>query len=357
MSIIKAAVALVVVTLLAGCKDVQTCNDSKAKKTVLQIISENSLPHISKLAQKELQPIVDGADLTDIKTVDGNDSLGAYECTANYSVKYNDRTSTVPITYSLSHLEDKNDTDVRVQLAQAPLLIFNLSIAILKNRAEEFNNSIAEFVKKRGNDFTYAMASCLAAKISNYEQGHSDKPFVMDNMPELEKACTTEFDQFHKLVSDYVTKNRGSLPAEKASCIIWLAENKVSEPDMGDKILPDLDSTCTYGIPKGADGYLYASTILANVASDGQLYYGASVPVATTQKAASTSSSASESALPKLSAEAEKAVAEGFVEIANPTVKACTDVKVAAIRKKIGTDAPIGFETYNEAAVACGFNL
>ncbi len=55
MSIFKAVAALVVLTLLAGCKDVQTCNGSKAKKTVLQIISENSLPRTSKLAQKELQ--------------------------------------------------------------------------------------------------------------------------------------------------------------------------------------------------------------------------------------------------------------------------------------------------------------
>lgn len=61
--------------------------------------------------------------------------------------------------------------------------------------------------------------------------------------------------------------------------------------------------------------------------------------------------------LPALSAAAEKAVQEGFVEIKNPTVQACTDAKIVAIHKEIGADAPINYEMYNEAAVNCGFNI
>jgi hypothetical protein len=362
MSTIKAVAAIVVLTLLAGCKDVQTCNDSKAKKTVLQIISENSLPHTSKLSQKELQLITADAGLTDIKTTDGNDALGVYECAATYSVKYHDATSTVPVAYKLSHLEDKNDTDVRVQLGQAPLLIFNLSVAILKGKAEEFNKSLGEYVKKRGSDFAFAMAPCLTAKMGTYEQDHADKPFTIDSMAELEKTCTAEAGEYHKLVSDYVTKSGGVLQAERTSCIIWSAENKhvLPKQEMArDNFLADLDSECTaHSIPKGDYGYLYTTTISANVASDGGFYYEYSVPQPTSQKAAPlTSSPTSESNLPKLSAAAEKAITEGFVEIKNPNVKACTDAKIAAIKKQVGADSSIGFETYNEAAVACGFNL
>jgi hypothetical protein len=359
MSIIKAVAALVVLTLLAGCKDVQTCNGSKAKKVVLQIISENSLSHISKLSQKELQLIVADAELTDIKTTDSNDTLGVYECAANYNVKYNDKMSTVPVAYKLSHLEDKNDTDVRVQLSQAPLLIFNLSIAILKGKAEEFNKAIGEYVKKRGSDFAFAMTPCLTAKMSTYEQSHNDKPFAIDNMAEVENACTTEADQYHKLVSDYVTKSGGSLQAERTNCIIWSAENKRSiQEKVRDNFLADLDSECTaHSIPKGDFGYLYTSTISANVGSDGNFYYEFSFPVATNKKATPVASSTSDTSLPKLSAAAEKAITEGFVEIKNPTVKACTDAKIAAIQKQVGAESPIGFEAYNEAAVACGFNL
>lgn len=60
---------------------------------------------------------------------------------------------------------------------------------------------------------------------------------------------------------------------------------------------------------------------------------------------------------PKLSAAAERAVSEGFVEIQDPAVKECTEKKVGDIKKQIGPDAVINFETYNEAAVNCGFNI
>lgn len=59
----------------------------------------------------------------------------------------------------------------------------------------------------------------------------------------------------------------------------------------------------------------------------------------------------------KLSAAAEKAIQEGFVEIKNPTVKACTDEKINAIQKKNGEDSLINYQTYNEIAVECGFDI
>ena len=59
----------------------------------------------------------------------------------------------------------------------------------------------------------------------------------------------------------------------------------------------------------------------------------------------------------KLSAAAEKAIEEGYVEIKEPAVQACVDAKIDSLRKEIGPDAPIMFAVYNEFAVACGFNI
>lgn len=59
----------------------------------------------------------------------------------------------------------------------------------------------------------------------------------------------------------------------------------------------------------------------------------------------------------KLSAAAEKAIQEGYVEIKDPTVEACTDAKIKAIREEIGEDRPINYAMYNEAAINCGFNM
>ena len=70
-----------------------------------------------------------------------------------------------------------------------------------------------------------------------------------------------------------------------------------------------------------------------------------------------TKSLESTSTTQRLSAAAEKAIQEGFVEITNPAVQVCTDAKIEAIRKEIGEDSPINYEMYNEAAVECGFNI
>lgn len=75
------------------------------------------------------------------------------------------------------------------------------------------------------------------------------------------------------------------------------------------------------------------------------------------QLVGTTAATTPRSTLPKLSAAAEKAVNEGFVEITNPTVQVCTDARIAAIKKEIGADTPINYEMYNEAAVKCGFNI
>lgn len=58
-----------------------------------------------------------------------------------------------------------------------------------------------------------------------------------------------------------------------------------------------------------------------------------------------------------LSSAAQQAITEGFVEIKDPAVIACTDSKISAFREKVGADAILPYDTFNEFAVQCGFNI
>lgn len=58
-----------------------------------------------------------------------------------------------------------------------------------------------------------------------------------------------------------------------------------------------------------------------------------------------------------LSPAAEQAIREGFVDIKDPSVQACTDAKVAGFRKEMGEEVLLTYAVYNELAVACGFNI
>ncbi|QEI05921.1 hypothetical protein FXN63_08745 [Pigmentiphaga aceris] len=58
-----------------------------------------------------------------------------------------------------------------------------------------------------------------------------------------------------------------------------------------------------------------------------------------------------------LSNAALQAISEGFVDIKDPEVQACTDAKVAHFRVMAGEEALLRFDMYNEFAVECGFNI
>ncbi len=65
------------------------------------------------------------------------------------------------------------------------------------------------------------------------------------------------------------------------------------------------------------------------------------------------------SAIPQvvLSDKAKQAISEGFVEISDPEVKKCTENKIGEFKSNSKSDISIDFQTYNEIAVKCGFNI
>lgn len=101
----------------------------------------------------------------------------------------------------------------------------------------------------------------------------------------------------------------------------------------------------------------YRRIVDASVASEKANSQQANQTLADALKEQQAKTPMPELTLPKLSAAAEKAVQEGFVEITDPKVRACTDAKIAVIQKEIGDNNPISFEVFNEAAVKCGFNI
>ena len=217
MSTIKAVAAIVVLTLLAGCKDVQTCNDSKAKITVLQIITQNTLKYAQKGLETALEHIGAEAELVGVKTTDSNEKLGVYECSANYTAKYNGVDKSAPVTYQLSHLEDSNTTEVVVHWNALP----SFSQEIISVKSNESAKLISDYITKRGSQFTDEVAFCFRSKIDSYAQEHGVFSHTANNLAEWDKVCGTEVEEYSKFVNNFVTKRGGEFTSERARCITY----------------------------------------------------------------------------------------------------------------------------------------
>lgn len=224
MSIIKTVVAVVFATsITVGCtsKDIQTCNDSLAKETVVKIIGENGHKYSGKGLEDAFKRVISEAQLVDIKTTDSNENLGNFECSANYNIKYKDQNGSVPVTYKLSHLEDSNTTEAQV-LDSDPgrSLWIQLQIAISNNLAEDSKKLVSDYVAKRGSNFPSDIATCINTEIFYNNNEHGNWTYTANNLAEWDKMCTLESEAFHKTVSEYVNNRSGNLINEKIACII-----------------------------------------------------------------------------------------------------------------------------------------
>jgi hypothetical protein len=245
MSIIKVVAALVVLTLLAGCKNVQTCNDSKAKESVLQIITQNTLKFAQKGIETALNQIGAEAELVGVKTTDSNEKLGVYECSANYTAKYNGVNKSAPVTYQLSHLEDSNTTEVVVHWIALP----SFSQEIVNVKSDESAKLISDYITKRGSQFADVVAFCIDSKISSFAKDHGVFSYTANNLAEWDKVCGAEVDEYSKFVSNFVTKRGGEFTSERARCITYssLRENVQSRVE---DHLTSADDSCKFLWPR-----------------------------------------------------------------------------------------------------------
>jgi hypothetical protein len=103
---------LSLIALLQGCGASVDCNDSKSKGTAIEIIKsqlKNAVWYnqIGSFALSE-------PEITDIKTLAHNDGIKQSQCAGKYSFTYNGKPRSIDFTYDLAYLEDKHDTEVKV---------------------------------------------------------------------------------------------------------------------------------------------------------------------------------------------------------------------------------------------------
>lgn len=89
------------------------CNDGDIKDTVKNIIESNILKAV--WAQDIYkQGLVTDVEVSAIKTTSYDEKLDFYTCAATFSFNYKDEPQAQAITYELSFLEDKGETEVGV---------------------------------------------------------------------------------------------------------------------------------------------------------------------------------------------------------------------------------------------------
>lgn len=103
-----------IVFLLAGCSGgTANCNDGGVKQAVMSTIESN----IQKaLWGKDLydKGLVSNSEVSGIKETSHNKEIDSYTCAASFSFDFNGKPQNIPVTYRLSYLEDKDDTEVEV---------------------------------------------------------------------------------------------------------------------------------------------------------------------------------------------------------------------------------------------------
>lgn len=97
---------------LSGCGGTLECNSSTAKETIVTIVSSNV--ETETWGQGFFSDVSD-VEVSNVKTLDHDEKLDSYACEATYSLNYKGRKFEQNISYDLSYIEDKKDTEVRIQ--------------------------------------------------------------------------------------------------------------------------------------------------------------------------------------------------------------------------------------------------
>lgn len=99
--------------ILSGCGGTIECNSSSAKETIISIVNSNIE---TETWGKNLLSSISDVEVSNIKTLNHDEKLDAYTCSAVYSLTYNGKQKfQKSITYDLSYIEDKDTTEVIIQ--------------------------------------------------------------------------------------------------------------------------------------------------------------------------------------------------------------------------------------------------
>lgn len=109
----KAILMLVCAGTLVGCGRTAECNDADIKETIVEILKDNVAG--TEWGRKLFENgTVHDFSVTDVKKTGRDEDLDAYTCEATFRFAYDNAPKSWAISYELSRLEDKNDTEVEV---------------------------------------------------------------------------------------------------------------------------------------------------------------------------------------------------------------------------------------------------
>lgn len=97
---------------LSGCGGTVECNSSTAKETILEIVSSNIE---TEAWGKSFLSNISDVEVSNIKTLEHDEKLDTYSCSAVYSLNYKGKKVQKNIMYDLSYVEDKDATEVVIQ--------------------------------------------------------------------------------------------------------------------------------------------------------------------------------------------------------------------------------------------------
>jgi hypothetical protein len=397
---------MVILTLIAllldGCGSKVDCNNSKVKKDAIEIIQS----HLNNAVwYKEIRSYgaISDPELINIQTLARDDELKKCQCSGKYSFTYNTKPREIEVAYGVSYLQDKGEAETSVDVSSVIGGLIGLVATEPPRRSPEAQaeQNRLEREQRRSSIVLGSIKKLTALSNVRYAQygfldsdeKHIQAVFGLENL--ILQAIGIDsntiyykdgvamldgskikvlpmFDLFNIDKDNKIETNNFINWFNKRFRPVYLAHvTALNSVSPGNKNLDDIEGMKPDEKKKYLDIAKYQDgpydILLSPFPNDGQLAASKTqvikaidaavstigAPVAPSASAAPTS----ESTLPKLSSAAEKAVMEGFVEITNPSVKTCTDARIAAIKKKIGGDSPISFEIYNEAAVKCGFNI
>lgn len=108
-------IALVVISVTA-CGDKIDCNSSSVKKNVIEIVQS----HLDNAVWYNQMKIAIKGDPTieNITKVESSSNGNQAQCMAKYSITYNEKPRSIDFNYNLAYLEDKKDTEVKVNVGE-----------------------------------------------------------------------------------------------------------------------------------------------------------------------------------------------------------------------------------------------
>lgn len=102
-----------VLGLLAGCGGAARCNDSQVKETIVQMV-DNQVKDAVWAQDMFDKGWISNIELTDIKTTSHDTELGSYSCEAQYHFDYRGHPQAKVLSYDLTYVEDRKDTQIEV---------------------------------------------------------------------------------------------------------------------------------------------------------------------------------------------------------------------------------------------------